>query len=181
LIAGIIVIYKINNPPRSGILLLVPVSTLEKFGIDVQNLDSHDLFFRLSRKQSCNSEFSNHNYTVMFNQNVGNWQDVRVWTQHVTLYLTWQESWEIEDKVHLCIRLKGKWESAWEGRYELPIAYKSFFCNKESVSSKWECLGYENYQDKNKKEEIYNLLTKYNVHTIPNKALKSGTPKSGAP
>ena len=167
-----IVIYKLYNPPVSGALLLIPIHTLERLGFH-----EGDLHFMLSADNSCKHKFSNHNYTVM-SGNEGNWGGVRVWNQHVTLYLSWQDALQIENEIHLCIKFKDKWESAWKGNYKLPTPYKSFFCNKENNLSKWECSGYEVYYDK--KQEIYKLLTKYDKQTTPNKSLKSGTPQSGA-
>ncbi len=143
------------SPPRSGINFVVPVHTLERLGFN-----EGDLFFMLSRDDSCEQEFSDHNYTVMFGKHEGDWEDVRVWTQHVTLYLTREEARQIEEEVHLCIRFKDEWEPAWKGNYTLPIAYKSFFCNKEDSSSKWECFACQQcYGDT--KQEIYEQLSKY--------------------
>ena len=134
----LIVIITSCGPPRSGIQFIVPIKTLEKLGFK--------------------DEFSIHNYTAMFG-NERHWGKVEVWSQHATLYLTREEAQRIKDEVYLCIQFKEKWEPAWKGSYNLPIAYKSFFCNKANNSSKWECSGYETYHDK--KQEIYKLLTKY--------------------
>ena len=143
------------SPPRSGIKFVVPVHTLERLGFN-----EGDLFFMLSEDSSCQQEFSNHNYTAMFGQHEGNWDDVRVWTQHVTLYLTRKEARQIQNEVHLCIRFKEEWEPAWKGSYDLPIAYKSFFCNKENNASVWECLACQQCAG-DKREKIHEHLAKY--------------------
>jgi hypothetical protein len=153
LILTLIVTITSCSPPRSGIKFVVPVHTLERLGFN-----EGDLYPMLSADSSCKHEFSNHNYTVMFGHE-GNYGDARVWSQHVTLYLTRQEARQIEDEVHLCILFKEKREPAWKGNYNLPIAYKSFFCNKENRSSKWECIGCETCGDK--REDIDILLRKY--------------------
>lgn len=143
------------SPPRSGIKFVVPVHTLERLGYN-----EGDLFFMLSDDSNCKQEFTEHNYTVMFGQHEGNWQDVRVWTQHVTLYLTHKDARQIEEEVYLCIQFKGKWEPAWKGSYNLPIAAKSFFCNKENHSSMWECFACEQCFGDNR-AKIYEHISMY--------------------
>ena len=160
-VAGIFVIYNFYNPPRPRMILFVPVHTLERLGFN-----DGDLSFRLSDNNSCKNRFGKHNYTAMFGHE-GNWKDVRVWSQHVTLYLTWQEIWQITDEIHLCIWFKDEWEPVWKGKFSLKgtwdlyVAHKDFFCNRSNLSSKWECSSFEPYLDKGKKEKIYNLLKKY--------------------
>ena len=139
--------------PRSGINFIVPVHTLKRLGFN-----DGDLNFRLSPDSSCKHEFSNHNYTVMFG-NEGNWNGIRVWTQHATLYLTRRDARRIQDEVHYSIRFKEKWDAAWKGNYNLPLAYKSFICNKENKSAMWECFVCDICRDK--REDIYNHLSKY--------------------
>jgi len=161
LIVGIFIVYNFFNPPRSAMVLYVPVSTLDRLGIK-----DNEIKFMLSPDNSCKHELSDHNYTVMFG-NVGNWGDIKVWAQHVTLYLTWRDIWKITDKTFLCIQSKGSWEAAWEGSFSLKgsfnlyVTHMFYFCNKNSNSSKWECNGYDSNHDK--KEEIYKLLTKYDM------------------
>ncbi len=166
LIIAMVAIYNLYNPPRSSMELSVPVHTLKKLG-----LNEYDLSFMLSDDSSCNNKFSehNHNYTVMF----GNRMDRKIWNQHVTLYLTWQDILQITDEIHLCIRFKDEWETVWKGNFSLKgalnlyIMHKSFFCNKENSFSKWECIGYEAHQIK--KEEVSKLLMKYDEKSAPNK------------
>ena len=124
----------------------------------------------LSADSSCKREFSNHNYTVMFG-NEGNWGDIKVWNQHVTLYLARQEARQIEDEVYLCIQFKEQWEPAWKGNYNLPIAHKNFFCNKDNNSSKWECIGCE--IRRNERKDIDSLIRKYNKQATPNKSFNT--------
>jgi len=91
--------------------------------------------------------------------------DRKIWSQHVTLYLSWKDILQITDEINLCIRFKDKWEPVWKGRFRLKgsfnlyVTHKTFFCNKKNSKSKWECVGYFLYHDK--KEEIHKLLTKY--------------------
>lgn len=158
-IAALLVTYNLYNPPRTAMLLLVPSHALERLGYN-----DGDLSFMLSADSGCKHKFSKHNYTVMF-RHEGNWRDVKVWTQHVTLYPTWQEIWQIKDEIHLCIRFKDQWASVWKGKFSLKgtfnlyVAHKNFFCNKENITSEWECSSYETYHSK--KDEIYKLLIKY--------------------
>ena len=170
-VACIIVIYNFYNPPRSRMTLLVPVHTLERLGFN-----EGDLSFMLSDNSGCEQRYSKHNFTVM-SGNEGNWNDVPVWSQHVTLYLTWQEIWQITDEIQLCIRFKNQWESVWNGEFSLKatwdlyVAQKSFICNRKDLSSKWECSSYEITYDK--REEIYKLQTKYGEKSAPNTPLIS--------
>lgn len=165
-IVGTFAVYNLSNPPRSAMRLIVPVHTLEKLGINAQDINARQ-FFMLSAEDSCVHEFSEQNYTVMFNQNVGNWRDIKVWTQHVTLYFTWKDIWKIKEQIFLCINSQNRWEPAWKGKFSLTgvfniyVAHMDFFCDKKDKTSKWECNGYELAHNKNK-EEIYKLLTKYN-------------------
>ena len=154
-----LIAYNWFNPPRTLMKLIVPSHALERL-----RSNDGDLFFMLSADNSCEHEFSNHNYTVMFGRE-GKWRDVRVRTKHVTLYPTWQEIWQMKDKIHLCIRFKNQWTPVWKGRFSLKgtlnlyVAHMNFFCNKKDISSEWECNSYEIYHDK--KDEIYRLLKKY--------------------
>ena len=151
----IVVVLASCDPPRTGINFTVPVHTLERLGFN-----EGDLFIMLSEDSSCEHEFSQHNYTVMFGKHEGDWRDVRVWSRHVSLYLTREDARQIENEVYLCIRFKGKWEPAWKGSYKLPIAYKSFYCNKKYYSSRWECFACEICRGEDK-EKIYEHLVRY--------------------
>jgi hypothetical protein len=151
----------------------VPLHALERIGFN-----EGDLSFMLSDNNSCKQRFSKHNYTVMFgNEKI--WDDVRLWSQSVTLYSTWQEIGQMKDEILLCIRFKDEWEPVWKGKFSLKgtwdlyIAHRSFFCNKNDLLSKWECNSYEPYIGNDKKEEIYKLLTKYDEKSSPSKLLKS--------
>ena len=143
--------------------LSVPVQTLKRLG-----LNEYDLSFMLSDNSNCNHNVGRHNYTVMF----GNRMDRKIWNQHVTLYLTWQDILQVTDEIHLCLRFKDEKEPVWKGKFNLMgtlnlyIMHKSFFCNKKNNFSKWECSGYEAHQVK--REEVSKLLMKYDEKSTPN-------------
>ena len=168
--ASIFVIYNFYNPPRPKMMLSLPVHTLERLGYN-----DGDLSLMLSDSDSCENEFSEHNYAVMFDHEA-NWKDerkdVRLWQQYVTLYPTWPEIFQITEEINLCIRFKNEWEVVWKGSFSLKgtldlyVAYNRFFCNRNNLSSKWECNNYEPYIDEDNKEEIYQLLTKYDEETV---------------
>ena len=157
--AAVFVIYNFFNPPRTSMTLLVPAHALERLGYN-----EGDLSLKLSANSSCDQKFGKHIYTVMFDHE-GNWRDVRVWSQHVTLYPTWNEIWQIKDEIQLCIRFKDQWEPVWKGVFNLRgtlnyyISHKHFFCNRENIASNWECSSYETYHSE--REEIHTLLVKY--------------------
>ena len=147
-----------------GAYLYVPLYTLERLEID-----RDDLTFMLSDDSGCEHEFSSQNHVAMFGWTPEKNDVGKLDAKGLIVYLSGLEPLQIMDEIHLCIHSNDKWEMAWKGAYSLKVASRDFYCTKENIASKWECISCELCT--NNEVDIQNLLTKYGAPDTSNNSL----------